>query len=85
VTKFVLLLVAAVGVPMALSAPAGAATVPASQYGFTFSVPSNWTQIPLGSKDIGAIIGAAAKGGPALENVLDQQAVAATKKTAKRD
>ncbi len=80
VTKFVLSLVAAVGVPMVLTVPAGAATVSASQYGFTFSLPSNWTQIPLDSKDIGAIIGAAAKGDPALENVLDQQAVAATKK-----
>jgi hypothetical protein len=80
VKKFVLSLVAAVGVPMALCAAAGASTVSEAQYGFTFSLPSNWTQIPLDSKDIGAIIGAAAKGDPALENVLDQQAVAATKK-----
>jgi len=80
VRKLAFSLTAVVGLLMASSAPAGAATVSEAQYGFTFSLPSNWTQIPLNAKDIGAIIGAAAKGDPALENVLDQQAVAATKK-----
>jgi hypothetical protein len=70
----------AVGLWAALVVPADAATVDATQYGFSFSLPLKWTQIPLNSNDIGAIIGQAAKGDPSLENVLDQQAVQASKK-----
>jgi len=78
--KFLPSLAAALGVGAALAVPAVAATVTAAQYGFSFSLPPRWTQIPLDSKDIGAFISAAAKGDPSMENVLDQQAVQAGKK-----
>ena len=80
VTKFVLSLVAAVGVPMALTVPAGGPRCLRHSTASRFLSRRTGRRIPLDSKDIGAIIGAAAKGDPALENVLDQQAVAATKK-----
>jgi hypothetical protein len=73
-------LAAAVGIWTALTVPAGATTVKATQYGFSFSLPPKWTQIPLDSSDIGAIIGQATKSDPSLKNVLDQQAVQASKK-----
>lgn len=74
------MLAAAVGISTAMALPAGAATVKETQYGFSFSLPPKWTQIPLNSTDIGAIIGQATKSDPSLENVLDQQAVQASKK-----
>jgi hypothetical protein len=71
---------AALGMSTALTVPAGAATVKEAQYGFSFSLPPKWTQIPLDSSDIGAIIGQATKSDPSLKNVLDQQALQASKK-----
>ncbi len=70
----------ALGISTALAAPAGAVTVKSTQYGFSFSLPAKWTEIPLDSSDIGAIISQATKSDPSLENVLDQQAVQASKK-----
>ncbi len=78
--RFLASLVVAFGAWTASSVPAGAATVTSAQYGFSFALPTGWTRIPLGSNDIGAMIGAATKSDPSLANVLDQQAVAASKK-----
>ncbi|HTT89263.1 MAG TPA: hypothetical protein VMF65_06875 [Acidimicrobiales bacterium] len=70
----------ALGVTAAMGVPAVAATVSLVQYGFSFSLPPKWTQIPLDSSDISSLISAATRGDPALENVLDQQVVQASKK-----
>lgn len=58
---------------------AGASVVTDKQYGFSFALPSRWTQIPLDSKDIGNILQAATKNDPSLTNVLDTQVEQAAK------
>jgi hypothetical protein len=54
-------------------------TVNESQYGFSFSLPSNWKAIPLTGTDAGALLNAAKSADPALANVLDTQLIQAVK------
>jgi hypothetical protein len=56
-----------------------ASSVTEKQYGFSFSLPSRWQQIPLDSRDIGTILKAATKDDPGLANVLDSQVEQAAK------
>jgi hypothetical protein len=79
-TRFLPIFAVALGLPAVMSAPAVAATVSVAQFGFSFSLPPKWTQIPMDSSDISALISAATKGDPSLENVLDQQVLQASKK-----
>ncbi len=79
-TRTILLsLLATCGLWTASSGPAVAQTVMASQYGFSFSLPPKWTEIPLSSKDVGTLISAATQADPALENALSQQVTDAAK------
>jgi hypothetical protein len=64
---------------MASPDPAVAQTVTASRYGFSFSLPAKWTDIPLSSKDLGALLGAVTQANPALKGALSQEAVDAAK------
>jgi len=67
--------------PTAASTKAVAKTNPVneSQYGFSFSLPSNWRAVPLNSADAAALLNAAKNIDPALANVLDSQLVQAEK------
>lgn len=60
------------------SASAGS-SVTEKQYGFSFSLPSRWDEIPLDSRDIGAILKSATNSDPSLANVLDAQVEQAAK------
>jgi len=64
---------------MASSDPAIAQTVTASQYGFSFSLPPKWTEIPLTAKDLGALLRVLTQANPAMKNALSQEAVDAAK------
>jgi hypothetical protein len=78
--KFGLEAVAAVGVLVgSLARPAGAVTVTDAQYGFSFSLPAAWTQVPLDSALIGKFLDAAAKNDPSLKKVLGNEVAQATK------
>jgi hypothetical protein len=50
-----------------------------TQYGFSFSLPSNWKAIPLTGTDAGALLNAAKSADPGLANVLDSQLIQAVK------
>jgi hypothetical protein len=54
-------------------------TVNESQYGFSFSMPPNWTAVPLSSTDTGALLNVAKSIDPSLSNVLDSQLTQAAK------
>jgi hypothetical protein len=62
-----------------LPSAAAGSSVTEKQYGFSFSLPSHWQQIPLDSRDIGAILKQATKSVPTLANVLDSQVEQAAK------
>ncbi len=70
---------AACGVWTASSGQAMAQTVTASQYRFAFALPPGWTEIPVSSKDLGALLSALTKADPAIKNALSQEAVDAAK------
>ncbi|MHB1770155.1 MAG: hypothetical protein ACYCST_00140 [Acidimicrobiales bacterium] len=63
-----------VGAPMA-----GATTTAATQYGFSFSLPKRWTQIPLTRSDVGVLLKEASKLNPTFANILDAQVEQAAK------
>jgi len=54
-------------------------TVNEPQYGFSFSLPANWKEIPLTDTDTGALLSAAKSADPGLANVLDSQLIQAVK------
>jgi hypothetical protein len=60
------------------SVPA-ANTVNESQYGFSFSLPSNWQAIPLSGTDAAALLNAGKSIDPSLANVLDSQLIQAAR------
>lgn len=68
----ILLAVSVVGLD---AAPATAAEthVNESKYGFSFSMPSNWVQVPLNGSDISGLIARATKDDPSLDNALSSQ------------
>jgi len=59
--------------------PAGATTVTEARYGFSFSLPPQWTQVPLSSALIGKFMRAATKEDPSLEKALGNEVQQATK------
>jgi hypothetical protein len=48
------------------------------QYGFSFTLPSDWKQVPLDGSDVTALLNAATHGDPALKNALTSQIATAT-------
>jgi len=59
--------------------PAGATTVTEHQYGFSFSLPAGWSQVPLNSAMVGEFLRDAAKKAPSLAKALDSEVEQATK------
>ena len=60
----------------ALSTVAGASSgivIREPQYGFSFSLPAGWEQVPLDGSDVTALLNAATHDDPALANALDSQ------------
>jgi hypothetical protein len=58
-------------------------TVTEKQFGFSFSLPSHWRQVPLDGRDVGAILKQATKADPSLASALDAQIEEATKDSLK--
>ena len=50
------------------------------QYGFSFTLPSDWKQVPLNGSDVRALLNAATHDDPALTNALDSEISSATSK-----
>ncbi len=62
---------------------AGAAsgvTVSEHQYGFSFTLPANWKQVPLNGSDVTALLNAATHDDPALASSLDSEVTSAASK-----
>jgi hypothetical protein len=59
--------------------PAAAATVKEPQYGFTFSLPAGWMQVPLNAGLVGQFLRDARKKVPAFAKTLDNEVAQATK------
>jgi hypothetical protein len=57
-----------------------AVTIKNSQYGFSFSVPANWKQVPLNGSDVKALLNAATHDDPSLTNALDSEVISASSK-----
>jgi len=51
-----------------------------SQYGFSFSVPSNWKQVPLDGSDVTALLNAATHDDPSLTNALNSEVISESSK-----
>lgn len=73
------ILVGAVGLPVASSGTAFAASVTSTQYGFSFPLPPKWTAIPLDKTNLKAILEKATQADPKLKGLLDKQVLAAAK------
>jgi hypothetical protein len=50
------------------------------QYGFSFTLPANWKQVPLNGSDVTALLNAATHDDPALSSALDGEVTSATSK-----
>ena len=50
------------------------------QYGFSFTLPSNWQQLPLNGSDVTALLNAATHDDPTLANALDSEVISAASK-----
>lgn len=50
------------------------------QYGFSFTLPSNWKQVPLNGSDVTALLNAETHDNPTLANALDSEITLATSK-----
>jgi hypothetical protein len=50
------------------------------QYGFSFTLPANWKQVPLDGTDVTALLNTATHDDPALANALDSQVTSAASK-----
>lgn len=65
----------------ATSADASAGTVVKDrQYGFSFTVPANWKQVPLNGSDVTALLNAATHDDPTLTNALSSEVSSAAAK-----
>jgi len=62
----------------ATSSSAAGPRVAEAQYGFSFSLPTGWHQVPLDGSDVSTLISQAAKHVPGLENALSNQVQQAT-------
>jgi hypothetical protein len=50
------------------------------QYGFSFTMPPNWKQVPLNGSDVTALLNAATHDDPSLANALDSEVTSAASK-----
>ncbi len=50
------------------------------QYGFSFTLPANWKQVPLNGSDVTALLNAATHDDPTLANALDSEVTSAASK-----
>jgi hypothetical protein len=50
------------------------------QYGFSFTLPANWKQVPLNGSDVTALLNAATHDDPALASSLDSEVTSAASK-----
>lgn len=57
----------------AVAAASPGVVVREPQYGFTFSLPGGWKQVPLNGSDISALIKSATHNDPSLASALDSQ------------
>ena len=51
-----------------------------AQYGFSFTLPVNWKQVPLDGSDVTALLNTATHDDPALASALDSQVTSAASK-----
>jgi hypothetical protein len=57
-----------------------AVTIREPQYGFSFSLPANWKQVPLDGSDVTALLNSATHDDPSLANALDSEVTSAAAK-----
>jgi hypothetical protein len=50
------------------------------QYGFSFTLPADWKQVPLDGSDVTALLNAASHNDPSLANALDSQVTSGASK-----
>lgn len=68
-----------VGLVGSTTPAAYAATVKEAKYGFSFSLPPKWLQVPLNRATVGKVLSAATKADPSLAEVLSTEVRQATK------
>jgi hypothetical protein len=68
-----ILTVTAIGALFGPTASAAGTRFNESKYGFSFSLPSKWLQVPLNGGDIKSLLAKATKDDPSLENALSAE------------